>query len=303
MPRILPTFDSEKENILLCCTGHSQIPFSVQITDLIPSLDVGGRPGQIFPFYVYDEDGSNRRENITDWALQHFRSAYGDESISKWDIFYYVYGLLHHPAYRERYAGNLKRELPRIPLVGVDIPAPPLPSERGLGGEVLPPLSSAVRRESDPTTTLAAPQAGEGPGEGFWAFSTAGQQLAALHLNYESLEPYPLQFEWKAGKPVSYRVEKMKLSKDKTAVQVNDSLILRGIPPEAFEYRLGNRSALEWVIDQYQVKTDKRSGITSDPNQYSEDEQYIVRLVGQVVRVSVETVAILKALPELRFGG
>lgn len=88
----------------------------------------------------------------------------------------------------------------------------------------------------------------------------------------------------------------MRLSKDKGKVVVNKSLALAGIPGEAYEYRLGNRSALEWVIDQYQVSTDKRSGIVSDPNR-DEDPQYIVRLVGQVVRVSVETVKVVKGLP------
>jgi predicted helicase len=89
----------------------------------------------------------------------------------------------------------------------------------------------------------------------------------------------------------------MKLSKDKTTLVVNPSLTLGGIPPETSEYRLGNRSALEWVIDQYQVSEDKRSGIKSDPNR-EDDEEYIVRLVGQVVRVSVETVKIVNGLPE-----
>ena len=89
----------------------------------------------------------------------------------------------------------------------------------------------------------------------------------------------------------------MRLSKDKTAVCVNPSLTLAGIPAEAFAYRLGNRSALEWVIDQYQVTEDKRSGIRSDPNR-ADDPEYIVRLVGQVVRVSVETVRIVAGLPE-----
>ncbi len=96
--------------------------------------------------------------------------------------------------------------------------------------------------------------------------------------------------------PLSYRVEKMKLSNDKTSLQVNDSLTLGGIPAAVFDYRLGNRSALDWVIDQYRVKTDKRSGITSDPNR-EDDPEYIVRLVGQVVKVSLETVRIVAALP------
>src|SRR5438876_2692939 len=88
----------------------------------------------------------------------------------------------------------------------------------------------------------------------------------------------------------------MRLSKDKTTLTYNQFLTLTDIPKEAFEYRLGNRSALEWVIDQYQVSTDKRSGITSDPNR-ADDEEYIVRLVGRVVTVSVETVKLVKALP------
>ncbi len=99
------------------------------------------------------------------------------------------------------------------------------------------------------------------------------------------------------GEPPSYIVEKMRLAKDKKSIEVNDSLTLAGIPPEVFEYRLGNRSAIEWVIDQYRVKEDKRSGIRSDPNN-PDDPEYIVRLVGQVVRVSVETVKIVAALPQ-----
>jgi predicted helicase len=99
------------------------------------------------------------------------------------------------------------------------------------------------------------------------------------------------------GVPLSYRVEdKIRLSKDKTTLLVNPSLTLGGIPPEVFAYRLGNRSALDWVIDQYQVSEDKRSGIRSDPNRADEPE-YIVRLIGQVVRVSLESVRIVSGLP------
>jgi predicted helicase len=181
--------------------------------------------------------------------------------ITKWDIFYYVYGLLHHPEYRSRYADNLKRELPRIPFVS-------------------------------PLSTL-----GEGSGVGFWAFSSAGKALAELHLNYETVTPYPLEYHWTPGKPASWHVQKTRLNKDRTALMVNDTLILRGIPPEAFEHRLGNRSALDWIIDQYQVSTDKRSGITSDPNTYSDNPRYIVELVQRVVQVSVETVKIVAGLP------
>lgn len=131
----------------------------------------------------------------------------------------------------------------------------------------------------------------------FRAFADAGRKLADLHLNYEQAKGWPLKEVETPGEPLSYRVEKMKLTKDKKAVIVNKSLRLDGIPPEVFNYRLGNRSALDWVIDQYQVSEDKRSGIKSDPNR-EDDPQYIVRLVGQVVRVSVETVKIVSALPE-----
>jgi predicted helicase len=249
-PTLFPSAASEQDNQVICCTNHSQIEFGAQMTGCIPNECVGGRAGQCFPFYIYGEGGS-RHENITDWALEQFLTHYGDPKIGKWDIFYYVYGILHHPGYRTKFADNLKRELPRIPF---------------------------------------APD--------FVAFAKAGKELAALHLDYEKLEEYPLNWLETEGVPLSYRVDdKMRLSKDKATLKVNPSLTLAGIPPETFNYRLGNRSALEWVIDQYQVSEDKRSGIRSDPNG-ADDPKYIVRLVGQVVRVSLETVRIVASLPE-----
>ena len=98
--------------------------------------------------------------------------------------------------------------------------------------------------------------------------------------------------------PLDWRVEKMRLSKDKTQLRYNGFLTLDGIPAEAFAYRLGNRSALDWVIDQYRVKTDKRSGIVNDPNR-ADDQEYIVRLLGKVISVSLETVEIVAGLPGL----
>jgi len=161
--------------------------------------------------------------------------------------------MLHHPQYRERYAENLKRDLPYIPLLH--------------------------RKEA------------------FLACVTIGRQLMDLHLNYEQAKEYPLKWIENQSLPFSWRVEKMKLTADKTVVMVNDSLTLAGIPQECFQYRLGNRSALEWVIDQYQVSKDKRSGIVSDPNNL-DDEEYIVRLVGKVVTVSVETVRLVNELAQ-----
>jgi len=250
-PLICPNQETETENRLILVTNHSQIPFLVQMINFIPSMDVGGRPTQCFPFYTYDEDGTNRQENITDWVLEQYRNHYQDNTITKWDIFHYTYSLLHHPDYRKRYAANLKRELPRVPF---------------------------------------APQ--------FHPFATAGKRLAEIHINYEKQPEYPLKHIENKDLPIDWLVEKMRLSKDKTQLKYNDFLTLTGIPPEVFEYRLGNRSALDWIIDQYQVTTDKRSGITNNPNRL-EDEQYIVRLIKQVITVSLETVKIVKDLPDL----
>jgi predicted helicase len=253
-PRIFPTRDAERENAVIVASdiAYRAGSFSALVSRRIADVHLCASSDrhQCFPFYVYDEDGGNRRENITDWALKQFREHYKDKKIDKWAIFHYVYGVLHHPGYREKFAGNLKRELPRISF---------------------------------------APD--------FRAFAKAGKKLAALHLDYEQLEPWKLEFVEAPGVPLSYRVEdKMRLSKDKLRLIVNPSLTLAGIPAAALEYRLGNRSALEWVVDQYQLSTDKRSGITSDPNR-DDDPEYIVRLVGQVIRVSMETVAIVNSLP------
>ena len=123
--------------------------------------------------------------------------------------------------------------------------------------------------------------------------------MADIHVNYEKQLEYPLTKTEKAGEKLDWRVTKMRLSRDKTSLIYNQFLTVSEIPKETYDYRLGNRSALEWVIDQYQVSTDKRSGIANDPNR-DDDPQYILRLVGQVITVSLETVKIVKELPELR---
>ena len=117
-------------------------------------------------------------------------------------------------------------------------------------------------------------------------------------MDYEKQPEYKLEFVENPKAKLNWRVEKMKLSKDKKSIIYNDFLMLTGIPAEAFEYRLGNRSALDWIIDQYQVSTDKRSGIVNDPNN-PDDPEYIVKLIGKVITVSVETVKIVKGLPAL----
>ena len=129
----------------------------------------------------------------------------------------------------------------------------------------------------------------------------AGKKLADLHVNYEQQPKYPLKFIEKEGEPLDWRVEKMKLSKDKKQIVYNHFLTLAGIPPETFEYRLGNKSALHWIIDQYRVKIDKRSGIVNDPNRADEPD-YIINLIQRVITVSVETVKLVKGLPALEEG-
>src|SRR5258708_17026254 len=251
--RIFPTSSSEAENTVICVPGPGDRKgFGCLATNLIANLDLAFEKVQCFPYYTYAEDGCNRRENITDWALAQFQSRYG-QGVTKWDIFHYVYAMLHHPQYRERYAENLKRDLPHIPLLA--------------RAEA---YQSAVR---------------------------IGKELMDLHVNYEQQEPYPLMPQEDPSVPFGqlYIVEKMKLTSDHAAVIVNKGLTLAGIPETCFRYRLGNRSALEWVIDQYQVSKDARSGITSDPNRL-DDPEYIVRLVKQVVTVSVKTVELVDEL-------
>ena len=249
-PSIFPKPETEVENrVIWLKVGQEWPMFALMVNKLPDQLPQGG--SQCFPFYTYDEDGSNRRENITNWALEQFRGYYEDDAITKWDIFHYIYGLLHHPDYRERYQDNLKRELPRIPFT-----------------------------------------------PDFWRFAKAGQRLSEIHIGYEDVPEYPLEFIETPDMPLDWRVEKMRFFKDKTQIVYNDFLTLDGIPPKALAYRLGNRSALEWIIDQYRVKEDKRSGIINDPNR-EDDPQYIVKLIGKVITVSLETTEIVEGLPKL----
>ena len=240
----------------ICVNLSPERPFTTLVVDRpIDFVAMGGFgcSSFAFPLYTYDADGGHRRDNVTDWALEQFKTHYPRAKLTKRDLFHYVYAVLHHPEYREKYAANLRRELPRIPF---------------------------------------APD--------FAAFATAGEKLAGLHVGYESQKEYKLKRVETPGAKLDLRVERMKLSKDKTVLAYNGYLMLEGIPPEVFEYRLGNRSALEWVIDQYRVERDKADPekIVSDPNR-SADEEYILRLVGQVVTVSVATVKLVKSLPSL----
>jgi predicted helicase len=242
------------------------------------SLDFAFEKVTCFPLFTYSKDGKHRQDNVTPKARTLFQIFYDDASITREDIFYYVYALLHHPAYRTRYAENLKRDLPRIPFIAADgsLHAPPEPDKED------------DRKPSKKDTAV------------FHTFAEAGCKLADLHINYESAKKFPLDEIENKDVPLNWRVDAMKLTKDKSAIVYNDFLTLSGIPPEVFDYKLGNRSALEWIIDQYRVTKDEQGNIVSDPNR-ADDEKYIVRLIGQVITVSLETMKIVKLLPELVF--
>lgn len=278
LPKLFPT--PAHENIAFGFTGRGATKeFSVLMVNTLPDYELVSK-AQWMSLYTYEPvveddgglnlnlgggevvDGYTRKENITDATLATYRSTYGDEGIAKEDIFYYIYALLHHPEYREKYAADLKKMLPRIPLV-----------------------------------------------KGFWEYSRAGRALAELHLGYESVEPYPLDEVASSPAPEDleerfefYRVQKLQFGpkKDKTRIKYNGHLTLKGIPEEAHEYQVNGRSALEWVIDRYQVKTDKKSLITNDPNDYCRavnDPRYIVDLIKRLVTVSLETQKLVGTLP------
>ena len=247
---------------------------TILATDAIPDVHMAPDGCHVFPRYVAETLAGSRqgalnhgaRDNITNDALAAYQTRYGDD-VTKDHLFAYVYGILHSPDYRQRYATDLAKMLPRIPEVST--------------------------------------------AEAFYAFSEAGQDLLDLHIGYEEVEPYPLD-EFVAfgapGGPERYRVEKMKWAgnrkqPDRSRIVYNDWLTLAGIPDEAHNYVVGPRSALEWLIDRYRVKTDKPSGIVNDVNDWGLEQgnpRYIVDLVKRIVTVSLETMQIVEALPELR---
>ncbi|SDT09709.1 Predicted helicase [Halopseudomonas sabulinigri] len=284
MPRIFP--ESGAENLMIQVAGvGARAGFSVLIADSITGLDTIEK-GQCFPRYLYDEvaqsskndlftepaeGGLRRRDAITDAGLAHFLECYPGQQISKEDVFYYVYGILHSPDYRERFADNLSKELPRIP---------------------------AVKQAAD-----------------FWAFSKAGRALAELHLNYETVELYPLTIEAK-GKltDADYRVEKMKFAKkkdpetgksvnDRSTVIYNGKITLKDIPEAAWDYVVNGKAALDWVMERQAVRTDKASGIVNDANDWAIETmgnpKYPLELFQRVVTVSLETQKIVNNLPPL----
>lgn len=282
IPRLFPT--SNHRNLVICVSGvGASKDFSTLITDCIPDLQLQFN-GQCFPLYWYDDSTADiadlfsaqqsdadryvRRDGVTDWILSTARKQYGSR-VTREDIFYYVYGILHAPDYRTTFAADLKKSLPRLPLV-------------------------------------------ESPDD-FWAFSRAGRSLAELHLGYEHVEPYAgchtVNSTTSEDEAINYRVEKMRFGKldsktaDKSIIHYNAGITIENIPLEAYDYVVNGKSAIEWVMERYAVKTDSTSLITNDPNDWCrehDDPKYIYNLLLRIITVSLETMKIVRSLPKLK---
>ena len=284
MPRLFPT--PNHRNLVICVSGiGASKDFSTLITDCIPDLQLQFN-GQCFPLYWYDDSTADiadlfsapqsdadryvRRDGVTDWILSTARKQYGSR-VTREDIFYYVYGILHAPDYRTTFAADLKKSLPRLPLV-------------------------------------------ESPDD-FWAFSRAGRSLAELHLGYERVEPYagcrilyaPLT---NRGDEISYLIDdKMRFGKldsktaDKRIIHYNAGITIENIPLEAYDYVVNGKSAIEWVMERYAVKTDPASRFDNNPNDWCrehDDPKYIYNLLLRIITVSLETMKIVRSLPKLK---
>ncbi|HFR3412643.1 TPA: type ISP restriction/modification enzyme, partial [Streptococcus suis] len=231
--RTLP--DKDSKNLFINIAGiSSKSDFSTLMTDTVNDYMIFTN-SRNFPRYVYEEGGlfEERIDNI----------------ISD-DEFFYIYGVLHSPRYRENYQNDLKKSLPRIPQ-----------------------LKNKER------------------------YIEIGRKLSNLHLKYEEVPVYD-GVNIKISAQPSYKVTKMKFAKtrDESGKSVNDlstiiynsDITILNIPEKAYQYMVNGRSAIEWIMDQYQIKTDKKSGITDDPNDYSTDEKYIFNLLLRIINVSVQ---------------
>ena len=281
---IFPTPSTKNRSVVISGVGARNGLSMLMIEDMLDlnALDAGA---QHFPLKLYEkvqvdddlfasegvENGYRVKDGITDYGLKHFRDAYSNTNLTKEDVFYYVYGLLHSNNYRTRFADNLNKQLPRIP---------------------------AVKKEAD-----------------FWAFSKAGRALGDLHVNYETVEPYPvtiaegdLRLAHIADPKSYFRVEQMRFAGkrpnlDKTTVIYNNNITMTDIPLAAYDYVVNGKSALDWVMERQRVKTDKKSGIVNDANDYANetmnDPKYPFELFQRVITVSLETMQLVNSLPKL----
>ncbi|SDH28753.1 DEAD/DEAH box helicase [Mucilaginibacter gossypii] len=271
-PAILPSQGLVNKVIAVSGVGSSK-EFSVLISDTIINLDAVEK-AQCFPLYYYEKSNHHspglfdtgdkeefiRRDAISDFILDRAKSIYG-KTINKEDIFYYVYGIFHNPNYRHTFSNDLKKLMPRIPLI------------------------EDVRD--------------------FWKFSKAGRELAELHINYEKVLPYD-GVVVKGRETGHFTVNKMKFPKknEKDCIIYNPYISVENIPAKAYGYTVNGKSAIEWIMERYQVTTHKESGIVNDPNDWAAEvgkPAYILDLLLSIITLSVRTVEIVEGLPKLDF--
>lgn len=277
LPKLFPT--SESENLVICLSGTSK-GFTCLVSNSIVDLHFDG-DSQCFPLYYYEEikgqgdifsadvEGKQceKKSGITDWVLQEIKSRYKTNNINKEQIFYYVYGILHSKDYREKFDAELKKSLPKLPIVDSF--------------------------------------------DDFKAFEKAGRELANLHLNYENQQPLKDVQVTMTSTPYNddydfYKVEKLKFPKktEKNRIIYNGHIVIDNIPDKVYEYVVNGKSAVEWIMDRYQVRIDKDSLIKNDPNDWSLEHgkpRYILDLLLSVMTVSVKTIDIVDNLPKLKF--
>lgn len=270
MPKIFPTVNHK--NLLICISGiGGSKDFSILITNCIADLQLQFN-GQCFPLYYYEQrkkveqslfDNEQneyiRHDGITDFIFNQAKELYGHK-ITKEDIFFYVYGFLHLPKYRQEFSADLKKSLPRLFLV------------------------------DEPKV--------------FWQISKAGRDLADIHLNYENQKaPEGVIIEGDCG---NYTVSKMKFPKkdQKDTIIYNNDITIKNIPLEVYNYLINGRSPVEWIMERYQVKIDKASGIENNPNDWATEHnqpRYILDLLLSVMTVSLKTQEIVNSLPDVKF--
>lgn len=282
MPQIFP--DAAADNRVICVTGiGGRSGFSVLMSDHLPCLDLIEK-GQCFPRYLYDSDkkGGNdlfspsqghHRDGLTDAGLTLFQQAYADATITKDDVFYYIYGLLHSPDYRQRFANDLLRELPRIPPV-------------------------ATRADFNAFAT-----AGRALAE-LHVHYDAVEPYAGVTISGENNN-----VSYRVEKMRYGRCGK---DKDKTTIHYNHAITVSNIPARAYDYIVNGKAALDWVVDRQGVRTDKDSGIVNDANLWAtaseaaeiktetmKNPRYPLDLLLRVITVSLKTMDIVDSLPAL----
>ena len=279
MPQIFPTAQTDNRVISITGLGVTK-KFSCIICNVIPDVQLQAN-GQCFPLYLYDisprendlleKETPKRRDAITNDALKHFQAAYPDQAITREDIFYYIYGLLHSEDYRSRYEDNLTKDLPRIPRV----------------------------KSFDDFTAFT--QAGRMLADLHLNYETV-DCYTGVEIDGLTLTPSGIV----GGKDHEFHVTKMRFPQrnQKTEVIYNDCFTIRNIPEEAYDYIVNGKSALEWVMERQSVTTDKKTGITNDANDWAietmHNPKYPLELFLRVITVSLATSKIVNALPKLK---